>query len=65
MEQKPPERRPGERLEAFMHRLSNWKIEQAFTNKASHMRGKGHGRNAAWRVAELERRLTLDPDEQW
>ena len=41
------------------------KIDRAFNRKARKMRGEGHERNKAWRIAQAERDMTLPDDQNW
>jgi|GEM_PF-4431094 len=61
-----PKRKRGESKYAYEQRLENWKIDQALTRKANHMRGTSDGnRNIPWRIAEAERREFGEDDAQW
>lgn len=63
----PPKRRKGETAAKFRDRLANWKIEDAFRRRAKDkFHGDAfHGRNKAWRIASLERNITMRPEDQW
>lgn len=40
-------------------------LEDALARTADHLRGEGSGRNKAWRIAEMERRMFGDEADQW
>lgn len=58
-------KRKGETVESFNHRLAMAKIDAAFERKASALHGVGGSRNKRWRIAEAERKLTVDEYELW
>lgn len=59
----PPKRRRRESIEAYQNRVDSWKIDQAA--KRTGMKGVKQARNRKWRVAELDRKLSIDENEIW
>jgi len=59
----PPMRKRGESMDVYQNRLDDWKLDQAC--RKTGMRGVGQNRNARWRLAELERKLSMDEEEIW
>ncbi|HEY7822435.1 MAG TPA: hypothetical protein VIG24_06370, partial [Acidimicrobiia bacterium] len=59
----PPKRRRGESVESYQDRVDSWKIDRAAAKTG--MKGISGSRNKRWRVAELERKLSMSEDEIW
>lgn len=58
-----PPRKRGEHKDAYERRIDDWKIDQAC--KKTGMEGVRGKRNKKWRIAEAERKLSMNTDEIW
>jgi hypothetical protein len=63
-------RKQGESLEQYMERVRSKESRDTLqaieaAAKKTGMIGDGQERNARWRIAELERRMTLSESEFW
>lgn len=58
-----PIKKAGESPTSYKARVEDWKLSRALSKTGMH--GTKQSRNRRWRVAELERKLTLSEDDNW